>query len=92
MYPCILVKSSCQDGLSKGEGIESVLHDFSDGSSSTINYVWEIDKMIRLGVKGESSVEGILNYILVGSISYSFISLGSLDQFRERKEKIVEKG
>ena len=58
MYPCILVKSSCQDGLSKGEGIESVLHDFSDGSSSTINYVWEVDKMIRLGVNASHLLWG----------------------------------
>ena len=33
-----------------------------------------------------------MNYVLVGSIDYSFISLGSLDQFRERKERIREKG
>ena len=59
MYPCILVKSSCQDGLSKGEGIESVLHDFSDGSSSTINYVWEVDKTIRLGVNASHLLRGL---------------------------------
>ena len=29
-----------------------------------------------------------MNYVLVGSIDYGFISLGSLDQFRERKERI----
>ena len=32
-----------------------------------------------------------MNYVLVGSIDYSFISLGSLDQFRERKGKNREK-
>ena len=47
MYPCILVKSSCQDGLSKGEGVECVLHNISDSISLAIDYVWEINKMNR---------------------------------------------
>ena len=45
--------------MGDGEGIECVLHDFSDGSSSTINYVWEVDKMIRLGVNASHLLRGL---------------------------------